>query len=317
MASVAGHVHTVQTSEKNFATRRVVAYGIDDVHQADLADMSRHAQANDGVTFLLVVIDVFSKFAWVVPMKDKSNKSVVTAFKKIYGNSDARRPGKLGTDAGTEFLGRMVRELLKQSYSIHQYTLGNRQKAAVAERFIRTLKTKLHKLMDSGGSERYIDSLQDIVDGYNSSVHRSIKMKPKDVNYENAGKVYRTLYAKGPKKTDPLYGVGDRVRISVFKKTFSKGYEQNYSDEIFQVVRVLNTRPPVYKLEDYYGEPIGGTFYGRELTKVIVGPNKTYRIEHVLKEQGRGRNKRWLIKYRGYREPEWTSSPPVDIRRLR
>ena len=297
---------------KNFPTRRVKVLGIDEVHQGDLADMSKHATHNDGVKFLLCLIDVFSKMAWVLPLKNKSNVEIVQAFDTLYADEMARVPLKLGTDSGKEFVGKSVREVFKK-YGIHHYTLGNRQKAAVAERFVRTLKTKLHKLMDSRGSEKYIDELQNVVTAYNATIHRSIKRRPIDVSYANAGKVYKTLYPKENKTPKPKYKTGDLVRISEYKRTFDKGYEQNWTHEVFTVKRVLNTNPITYTLKDYYDENVDGTFYEPELCKVIIPADKVYRIDYVIKEQGKGKNKRWLIKYQGYRKPEWSAIPPDDI----
>ena len=297
---------------KRFPTRRTMAYGIDDVHQADLGDMSKHAKYNDGITFLLVVIDVLSKFAWVRPLKNKSNESMVEAFREIYGGQNIRVPKSLGTDQGKEFTGSRVEDLLKK-YNIHHYVLYNRQKAAVAERFLRTIKGKLHKYMDSQGSERYIDKLPEFVAAYNSTIHRSIKMAPKDVNISNMARVKRMLYPKIRKQSEPKFKRGDRVRISKYRQVFDKGYEQNYTDEVFTVYNVLNTKPMVYKLKDYYGEAIKGSFYQEELVKVLEPKNKAYRIDYVLEEKGRGKSKRYLVKYRGYSKPEWTTSIPMTI----
>ena len=304
---------------KRFPRRQTISYGLFDVHQADLADMTRYASDNDGVKFLLVVIDVLSKRAWVEPLKDKRNESLVEAFKKIYKDGSTA-PYSLGTDAGTEFTGRAVQDLLKNEYGINHYVLGSSsQKAAVAERLIRTLKTRIRKWMDSQGSSAYVHRLQDFVDAYNSTRHRSIKMKPKDVTFINAGKVFKTLYGNlalrrsHPLRRLPRFAIGDRVRISKYKQAFDKGYEQNYTDEIFTVTRVVKSMPYTYKLKDTYGEPIIGSFYEPELTLTIVNPNKMYRVEYVIKEKGRGKSKQFLVKYRGYSRPEWTKHRPTSL----
>ena len=300
---------------KNFPTRKTVAQGIDDVHQMDLADMSNHARRNNGVTFLLCVIDVLSKKAWVLPLKSKSTLSMLKAFRKLYGHSKARVPARVASDRGTEFTSRKVKKLL-ESYGIHAYVLHNRQKAAVAERFVRTLKSKLHKYMDSIGSERYVDKLQEFVKAYNSTKHRSIGMPPNEVTFANTTEVWNRLYKDQDnvnRTVGPRFAKGDRVRISEYKHTFDKGYEQNYTDEIFSVARVLKTKPPTYKLTDVRGELVVGSFYGYEVTPVVVAKDKAYRIEYVIKTKGRGQNKRWLYKYRGYPDPEWSSQPPESV----
>ena len=307
---------------QNFPTRRTMAYGMDHIHQADLADMSNHARKNGGIHFLLVIVDVLSKFAWIRPLKNKSNAAVVEAFANVYGKSlststpGTRIPNKLGTDQGTEFTGRTVQKLFK-NLGIHHYVLYNRQKAAVAERLLRTIKGKIHKYMDSTGSERYIDRLQDFASAYNATRHRSIRMAPQEVTFSNSAKVWEQLYgnSRGDVKRfrGKKYKVSDKVRVSSYKKVFDKGYEKNYNDEILTVQRVLDTLPVTYKLEDSRGEVIKGSFYGAELTLVIVSPNKAYRIDYVVKTKGRGANKQWLIKYRGYANPEWSTSKPINI----
>lgn len=293
---------------KNFPTRKILTYGLDDVHMADLLDASKHSKYNDGIKFLLVVIDIASKFAWVVPLKSKSNQAMVSAFESLYTPVKSRVPLHLGTDQGTEFTGKTVQAVF-QKYNVHHYVLYNRQKAAAAERLIRTLKARLHKYMDSQGSERYIDVLQDIVASYNATIHTTTRVAPKDVNYENVNKVLKRVYAKKQKiAKNPKYSVGDFVRLSAYRKTFEKSYEQSYTDEIFKIVRVLKTLPVTYKLQDYYEKPIIGSFYQEELTGVIVPPNKAYRLEKVIKQKGQGKSRRYLVKYRGYSKPEWVKS---------
>ena len=300
---------------KHFPTRKTMAYGIDDVHQADLADMSNYAKNNGGTTFLLCVIDVLSKKAWVRPLKNKSNESMVRAFRKLNDQHNTRIPASLGTDRGQEFRGKDVQSLLK-SYGIHSYVLHNRQKAAVAERFVRTLKGKIHKYMDSNGSDKYVTRLQDFVDAYNNTKHRSIHMAPNKVTYANVTRVWDDLYADADdKKPAPKYSQEDQVRISEYKHVFSKGYHQNYTDEIFKIYKVLPTNPTTYKLKDVYDDPVTGTFYGYEMTPVVVPEDKAYRIEYVVQTRGRGKNKRWLYKYRGYPKPEWSSHPPGSLQR--
>lgn len=294
----------------NFPTRKTVARGLHETHQTDLADFSKHAKHNDGYKFVLVVIDVLSKKAYGEAMKDKSNASVIRAFEAIYGDGKAPLPINLGSDRGTEYLGKPVQDYFKRQ-GINHYTLQNRQKAAVAERLIRTLKSKIYKYMDSKGSERFVDKLSAFMDAYNGTTHRSIKMAPSEVSLENAARVAHTLYgtvsSRNSAAKKPRYEVGDSVRISAFRYTFRKGYEQNYTDETFVVTRVLSTDPATYELKDYYGERLSGIFYGKELVKVVVEKNKRYRIEYVVREKRVKRKKMYLVKFRGYSRPEWVS----------
>ena len=150
----------------NFPRNRVIVTGIDDQWQADLVDISSLARFNKGYKFLLTCIDVFSKFAWVVPLKNKTGESLVKGFQSILDLG--RSPEKLQTDKGTEFLNRNFQSLLKEN-SIHFFTTNSELKASVVECFNRTLKTRVWKYFTAKNNRVYIDILQDIVHGYNNS----------------------------------------------------------------------------------------------------------------------------------------------------
>ena len=156
----------------HFQRRRILTSGIDDLWQADLADLSSIAEYNDRFKFLLTCVDVFSKYAWVIPLKNKSSKSIVSVFSKIF---EKRKPANLQTDKGSEFLNESAQKLFRDN-SINFYTTENEDiKAAVVERFNRTLKTKMWKYFTFMGTHRYVDVLDDLVYSYNNSFHRTIK----------------------------------------------------------------------------------------------------------------------------------------------
>ena len=124
----------------NFPRNRVIVTGIDDQWQADLVDISSLVHFNKGYKFLLTCIDVFSKFAWVITLKNKSRESLVNGFQSILDLG--RSLEKLQTDKGTEFLNRNFQSLLKEN-SIHFFTTNSELKARVVECFNRTLKTRM------------------------------------------------------------------------------------------------------------------------------------------------------------------------------
>ena len=142
----------------------------------DLADMQLISRFNKGFRFLLCVINIFSKYAWVVPLKDKKVISIVNAFQKILYKS-GRKPNKIWVDKGIEFQNNSFKKWFKDS-DIEIYLIHNEGKYVVAERFIKTLKTKIYKYMTSVSKNVYIDKLDAIVDEYNNAYHRTIKMKP-------------------------------------------------------------------------------------------------------------------------------------------
>ena len=167
---------------RRFKRRCVVVGGPNQQWQADLVDVSRLKKTNDGTTFLLTVIDVFSKRAWCIPLKNKSAVSMVAAFAPLLGN---KPPITLQTDKGSEFLNRALQKLLKE-YGVHHFATHNEEtKASIVERFNRTLKTRMWRYFTKKQSVRYIDVLQDFVRSYNNTFHRAIGMAPSEVNATN------------------------------------------------------------------------------------------------------------------------------------
>ena len=220
------------------------------------------------MNYLLVVIDVFSKFLWVRPMKNKSASSLVQAFDSIL--SEKRKPEKLRTDKGTEFVNKSFQQYLKKQ-GIQFYIAKNEPKAAVVERVNCTLKSKLYRYLTGVNSLWYVDVLQDIVDSYNNMYHRSIGCTPAAVSLLNVGHVRKKLYGKiersKPKRFK--FKVGDHVRLSLRKRLFMKGYKVNWTEEIFPIVNRIPRTPVVYEVRDLLERPIQGTFYEKEIQKVV------------------------------------------------
>ena len=189
---------------------------------------------NKGIRFLLCVIDIFSKYAWVVPLKDKKGVSIATAFQRILKQSN-RKPDKIWVDKGTEFYNASFKKWLRDN-DIVMYSTNNEGKSVVAERFFRTLKSKIYKHMTSISKNVYIDKLDDIVNEYNNACHTTIKMKPIDVKDNTYINIDKETNDK-----DPKFKVSDRVGISKCKNIFAKGYTPNWSEEVFIIKKVKNT----------------------------------------------------------------------------
>ena len=180
--------------------------------------MQSLSKYNKGIKYLLCAIDLLSKYAWVVPIRDKKRTSIVNAFKKIISK---RKPNKIWVDQGSEFYSNTFKDFLKIN-DIEMCSTYNERKSVVAERFIRTLKNKIFKHMTAISKNVYFDVLDDIVDKYNNIVHKTIKMKPIDVRGDSYAE-----YDENPNKNDPKFKVADHVRISKYKNIFVKGYTQN------------------------------------------------------------------------------------------
>ena len=209
---------------------------------------------NKGVRFLLCVIDISSKYAWVVPLKDTRGVSIVAAFQSVLKQSN-RKPNKIWVDKGSELYNTSFKKWLREN-DIVMYSTHNEGKSVVAERFIRTLRNKIYKYMTSVSKNVYIDKLDDIVNEYNNTYHTTIKMRPidvKDNTYINTDKKFNDK--------DPKFKVGDHVRRSKYKNIFAKGYTPNWSERGFVIKKVKNTVPWTYVINDLKGEEITGTFY--------------------------------------------------------
>ena len=286
--------------------------GIDSEWQSDLVDMSSLSEYNRGVTFLLTCIDVFSKYAWVVPLKSKKGLSIEKAFNTIF--QSGRKPEILYTDKGREFTNRIVQKMLKAK-DVKFFTSQNETKASVVERFNRTLKSKMYKYFTWKTNLQYIDILQQFVVSYNNTVHRSIKMKPKDVNERNEKQVWETLYKDKQVTKKPLrfkFQVGDSVRVNKSRMVFEKSYLPGWSEEIFKIESRQFSRPQTYRIKDLKDQEIQGRFYESELQKVAKNDN-IYRVEKVLRKRKRNGRTEILIKWLGWPEEFNSWIPETDV----
>ena len=245
---------------RKFNKRKVYSQFKDNIWGVDLADMQSLSRKNKGIKYLLCAIDLYSKYAFVIPLKDKKEISIVNAFNKIIKQSN-RKPNKIWVDQGGEFYNNVFEKWLSDN-DINMYSTHNEGKSVVAERFIRTLKNKLYKHMTATGKNVYYNVLDDVVNKYNTAKHSTIKMKPIDVGDNN-----KRVYIDEHNEKDSKFKVGDRVRISRYKNIFAKGYAPNWSSEIFIVDKINDTVPYTYNLKDLNDEKIIGSFYDKELQK--------------------------------------------------
>ena len=259
----------------------------------DLVDLAKLSSYNKGFKYLLTCIDVLSRYQWVVLLTDKTGKTLKDAFQVIF--KSGRRPIRLQTDKGTEFINRVFQTFLKE-HDMHFFTTYNEEtKASIVEIFNRTLKTKMWKYFTHRETLTYVDVLSEMVASYDHTVHRTIGIPPAEVTWANQTTVSKRLYGrKGPNKSYK-FSPGDRVRLSKAKRTFKKGYLPNWTEELFMVVKCIETRPPVYLVKDDRGEILEGTFYAEELQKVIK-TDDIYKIEPILKKRKKGRRVQYLVK---------------------
>lgn len=276
-------------ARKNFKRRRVITKGIDDLWQADIVEMGAYSENNAGYRYLLTIIDTFSKFAWAVALRTKSALEVTNAMKDILASK--RIPKNLQTDDGKEFFNTKFQSLMKR-FNINHYSSYSVLKASIVERFNRTLKAKMWKEFSYNGTYKWIDMYESLIDDYNSTTHRTIKMAPKDVSHSNEKLLLKSAFNNLKIFNKPKFKLGDNVRISRYKHIFEKGYTPNWTTEIFKIQTVRNTNPITYILKDYEGRVIRGGFYEYELMKTRF-PN-TYLVEKIIKTKGDKCYIKWL-----------------------
>ena len=248
--------------------------------------MQKFSKWNKGIKYLLLVIDVFSKYGWIAPFKDKKTESVSSAFDKIFKKAE-RKPEMLWTDKGSEFVSKHFKEFLKKE-KIKLYHTENEEKSSIVERWNRTMKNRMWKMFSANNNTVYWDKLDKLVDYYNNTIHSGVKMTPIEASKkENEEKVFVNLYGDliywKPKK--PKFLIGDKVRISKYKRrVFDKGYIPNWTEEVFVVDKILLTKPVTYRIVDLLGEEIEGSFYEKELQKAKQQTFKVLRRDNKKKK---------------------------------
>ena len=184
---------------RKFSSNRVIVNGIDDQWDFDFMDMSALTKKNDGVKYLLLVIDIFSKYIFVRPLKNKTVSEVVKAFKSIF--AEGRQPKLARSDKGSEFKGQLLK--LFKDLGIHHFVTQNEGKANYAERCIRTQKNSIYRYLSHTQKERYIEKLPDLVSSYNQSFHSTICMAPSEVNKSNERGLWWYMYWPKSKNVKP------------------------------------------------------------------------------------------------------------------
>jgi Chromo (CHRromatin Organisation MOdifier) domain/Integrase core domain len=303
---------------KKFPRQQTIVSGMDSQWQADLVVMPDLAKYNDGHVYILTVIDILSKYAWAEPLKQKTGVEVTNAFRKIFATS-GRKPQKLQTDKGVEFLNSTFQNFLKAE-QIEFFTTNSDLKAAICERFNRTLKSKMWRYFTENNTRRFLEVLPSIMESYNNSKHRTIGIEPASVTVENQTDVWKRIYKpkqktlKKPKK--PKFFVNEPVRISSHKSPFSKSYEGNWTTEIFYIDKIYFQHLPfMYRVRDTTGEIIKGRFYEQELQSVKITAEKEYKIERIIKRRKlKGKKPEVLIKWLGYPDSANTWEPEENIK---
>lgn len=285
-----------------YPTRKVFVNRKDQTWSIDLVDMSTWKEENKGYTFILTIVDVFTRWAAAVPLKSKSADVVLAALKHVVEESK-RKPERLWADAGTEFVNAKMRAWMKAN-AIELYHTYGPHKSAIVERFNRTLKTNMWRELTATNTHDWVPLLPQLLADYNKTKHRTLGMSPNEASAdpEKAQLVWAEMQADEKQTKKPAFKVGDWVRISRTKGAFEKGFDVGWSREQYKIKEVMQTIPITYHIADYNGETIKGSFYTEEMQKVKY-PD-TYLVEKVIKERGVGAKKELFVKWLGYSDKD-------------
>lgn len=283
-----------------------------DILAADLADMVSFKSQNDGNGYILFVIDSFSKKGYAAAVKRKTADLTLLAFRKIL-NKIKYKIRNICVDNGTEF--QAVFKKWCKNEKMNLYTVDGDKKNAIVERFIQTIKGRLWRYFRYEGSHRWIDILPKMIQTYNASYHKSIKMSPNQVNNGNSHIVYKTMFPRKVKKQRSKLKIGDAVRISIKLDDRAKKYEGKYSLVIYLIKKIkynINGKYPLYKVAEAYNDkPFPGWLYKEQLLKVdkdTFDSRKTLYDLKVLEKRG-GKS---LIEWVGYEgPPEWVKTSSI------
>jgi len=276
--------------------------------EADTMSMTRYEKYNNGFNYILIVMDILSRFAWSHPLKSLTGKEMVSAFNTVL----IKNPENIRTDGGSEFINGRVKRYLT-SRNIDNFQTLNEAKANYVERLIKTIKTKLVKYMQHNGTFKWVDVLPEILHSYNHTYHRSIKLTPSQAMTTDDTVLWQIQYAPKPKpvakikykppkeKTPYRYKIGDKVKLTFMRSKFDRAYDEKWTDEMFYITERSNKQDiPQYRVKDWSNDPVRGTFYEAELQKVDVNEDVEYKIEQVIKYRKRNGRRQAFVKWRGW-----------------
>ena len=247
----------------------------------DLIDVRSQKFINNQYCYILILIDCFTRMIYTAPLKRKDAESTAEAFESILRNFD-RFPINLVTDDGKEFFNQKVNNVF-MTYGINHYSTPTKtkMKASLAERAIRTLKSRLQKLYSVRNKNRWIDVIDQIVTNYNNTPHRSIGMAPIKVTDANRKRVYKRLYPDQSITVVCKLKTGDKVRKIIEKDIFEKGYTQNWSTEVFVIESVRQSNAVCYyKIKTLSNKVLPGIYYYYQLNLVARNDNQSLGKRH-------------------------------------
>lgn len=302
--------------QRKFKRARVIAPRKFYQFDADTISMTRYGKQNKGYKYILVMIDILSRFAWTSPLKTLTGTEMSQALKKDL----IKKPDKFRSDSGSEFVNSKVKAYLK-SHHVEQFQTLNEKKANYAERLIQTLKSKITKFMHHNQTFEWVSILPKVTASYNNTYHRSIKMTPFQALDTDDASLWEMQYNKNSKaeqKTSKQlfkFKDGDTVKLSFIRKVFDRIYDERWTDEYFSITGRTNKQNiALYTIKDWSNDPVQGTFYESELQKVDVAENVVYKIEKILKRRRNNGENQVLVKWQGWHKKFNSWIPESEIK---
>jgi len=293
---------------KRFPRNPYTVNNINNVCECDLVDVQGLSKYNDGVEYVLTVINVFSKFLHIIPLIRKTGKAVTTAFQSIFKDPKYLKPIRIRpvwvhTNRGKEFLNRSFQGMLRCEGIQFQICKNPDVKCSVVERAHRTIRNKLYKYFTYKKTYRFIDILPQFVRGYDATVYSTTGMSPALATDSDVLTIWERMNEKRGRIpiTRPKFWVGQHVGISKEKMKFGKGGEKNYTTEMFRIIKVICRTPrKLYELEDLNGKVVDREFYGEELTHVRISKRTKFQIDKILRTRIRCGIREYLVRWKGY-----------------
>ena len=270
---------------KKFDRIKIIPHYKDECWSIDLIDRSSLAKYNKNYKFVFTIIDNHTKYAWAIPLKDKSGKSTTTAFKSLIEKAK-RKPDKIWSDRGKEFYNKTFSDFLKEQ-NIHIYSTNSDLKAVFVGRFNRTLLDLIKEPMYIEGKDCWLNHLDTAMEKYNDRVHGTTKMTPFEMSTNqklipnNTEGALRNNF----KNKQTKFQVGDYVRVPDKRNIYSKGYTTNWNRELFKIHKINPTNPVTYGLVDENNELIEGKYYEQELLRSVFNfesNNKTLESMNIF-----------------------------------
>jgi hypothetical protein len=291
-----------------FRRNKVIVASRNDLWDADLLSMMSYKQYNDNYAYILVTVDILSHHGRVRKLKTKSGREVAREFGELLDQckeAEGVYPRQIRTDKGGEFVSSLTRTQLRNRGVGYYVTQNSQTKAGYAERLNKTLRLSIARYLTKNKTFRWIDILDDVIEAYNASYHRTIKMRPNDVTPgEKEHTAWVNQYEATPDwkpEGEYKFNVGQTVRISFVAKVFAREYDARYTGEVFRVTsRTVRAGLNIYKVADLGGEVLIGTFYQSELLAVTIDERGVFNILKVIRTKKVKGRKKFLVRWEHY-----------------